>query len=187
MEIGKRFLAFIKGRLPLVLLSVCVLVCGVFSAVYAKYIKDIDNNVDITIIGEGKIELAVSKSTVDGAFQFQIAHTGNSRIPAYIRYAVVANWKDAGGNIWYVPPTSVTVTAPNAQLLDGYYYCVYNNKAEIELGTVLSGIQVTTTATAPDGYTFHVQLLVEAIQCVPADVVTTTWGVKFQGENWVKV
>ena len=183
MEIGKRFLAFIKGRLPLVLLSVCILVCGVFSAVYAKYVKDIDNDVVIDIVGEGDIELGISKD----AGAFKIAHTGNSRIPAYIRYAVVANWKDAGGNVWYVPPTSVTVTAPNAQLLDGYYYCVYNNKAEIELGTVLSGIQVTTTATAPDGYELHVQLLVEAIQCVPADVVEDAWGVTFQDGNWTKV
>lgn len=187
MEIGKRFLAFIKGRLPLVLLSVCILVCGVFSAVYAKYIKDIDNNVDITIIGEGKIELAVSKSTVDGAFQFQIAHTGDSRIPAYIRYAVVANWKDGEGNIWYTPPTSVTVNNSHAQLLDGYYYCVYEGKAEIELGTVLSGIQVEATGSAPAGYTLHVQLLVEAIQCVPADVVEDAWGVTFQDGAWKAV
>lgn len=185
MEIGKRILAFIKGRLPLVLLSVCILVCGVFSAVYAKYIKDIDNDVVIDIVGEGDIELAVSKNTDDDTFQ--IAHHTDSRIPAYIRYAVVANWKDGEGNIWYTPPTSVTVNNSHAQLLDGYYYCVYEGKAEIELGTVLSGIQVEATGSAPAGYTLHVQLLVEAIQCVPADVVEDAWGVTFQDGAWKAV
>ena len=99
---------------------------------------------------------------------------------------MVANWKNNKGDVWYVSPTSVSVQNPNAQLLDGYYYCIYEGKAEIALDTVLSGIEVTTTASAPDGYTFHVQLLVEAIQCVPAEVVTTAWGVVFEDGVWKK-
>ena len=187
MKKRKRLVAFVKNKMPAILLVFCVLICSVFSAVYAKYIKDIDKEVSTNIVGAGEIQIGITKSVTGNTHTFEIKHVSGSRIPAYIRYAVVANWKNDKGDVWYVPPTSVTVTAPNAQLLDGYYYCIYEGKAEIALKTVLSGIEVTTTASAPDGYTFHVQLLVEAIQCVPAEVVTTAWGVKFQDGDWVKV
>ena len=192
MKKRKRLVTFVKNKMPAILLVFCVLICGVFSAVYAKYIKDIDKEVSTNIVGAGEIQIGITKSVDENTHTFEIKHVSGSRIPAYIRYAVVANWKNGKGDVWYVSPTSVSITIPaegkfKVTQLDGYYYCIYEGKAEIALDTVLSGIEVTTTASAPDGYTFHVQLLVEAIQCVPANVVTTAWGVKFQDGNWVKV
>lgn len=193
MKKRKRLVTFVKNKFPAILLVFCVLICGVFSAVYAKYIKDIDKEVSTNIVGAGEIQIGITKSVDENTHTFQIAHVTDSRIPAYIRYAVVANWKNGDDEIWYVPPTSVSVTIPAegkfkvTKLSDGYYYCIYDGNAEIALDTVLSGIEVTTTATAPDGYELHVQLLVEAIQCVPADVVKDAWGVTFQDGAWKAV
>jgi hypothetical protein len=50
----------------------------------------------------------------------------------------------------------------------------------------LDGITVTTTESAPAGYEFNVQILAEAIQCMPAGVVEDAWGVTFNGTTWIK-
>jgi hypothetical protein len=171
----------------LLLLILCAVSGVVVNAVYAKYVKDIDRPVDVAIVGEGNIKIAVSKKDDE----YSIHHTSESKIPAYIRFAVVTNWKQKEGDaLWYTGPQSVTVTSPNAKPLsdgsDGYYYCVVDDKAEIAIDKVVSGITVTTKEVAPDGYELEVKILAEAIQCMPASVVETAWGVTFNGTNWVK-
>ena len=180
----KRLLMYIKDRMILVLLAACIISGAVASAVYAKYVKSIDSNVDVSIVGYGDLELEVVKNG-DGSYTIQHVE-GSSNIPAYIRFAIIVNWKGTDG-IWYVDPSDVEYNVPNAQLLDGYYYCVYNGSAEISPKTALNGITVTTTAEPPvDGYEFYVQIVAEAIQCVPADAVKDAWGVTFNGTDWVK-
>lgn len=189
MKIGKAIFQYIKSRLPLVLLLLCTVSGVVANAVYAKYTTDLNTSVNVNVVGEGKIEIAVSKN----GDAYSIHHTSESKIPAYIRFTVVTNWKQKEGDaLWYQGPEDVTVTAPNAQpLSDGYYYCYYvvgeKKKAEIAINEVISGIKVTTTQSAPnDEYELDVQILAEAIQCMPASVVGTAWGVTFNGTNWVK-
>ena len=123
MKIGKAIFQYIKSRLPLVLLLLCTVSGVVANAVYAKYTKDIDTDVSVNVVGEGEIKIAVSKN---GDGTYSIHNTSESKIPAYIRFTVVTNWKQKeGGALWYQGPEDVTVTAPNAQpLSDGYYYCV---------------------------------------------------------------
>lgn len=183
MKMKKRLLMYIKDRMILVLLTLCIASGAAASAVYAKYVKSFDSEVGVNIVGYGDIEVAVEKQT-DGSYT--IKHGGDSNIPAYIRFTVVTNWKQIDGDaLWYQAP-NVIVTAPNAQQLsDGYYYCVVDGSAKIALGTVVSGIEVTAE-TAPDGYELNVQILAEAIQCMPANAVEDAWGVTFDGTNWVK-
>lgn len=184
MKIGKAIFQYIKSRLPLVLLLLCTVSGVVANAVYAKYTKDIDTDVSVNVVGEGKIEIAVSKN----GDAYSIHHTSESKIPAYIRFTVVTNWKQKeGGALWYEGPENVTITASNAQPLDGYYYCVVDGKAEIAINEVISGITVTTTDPIPSGYELDVQILAEAIQCMPASVVGTAWGVTFNDGVWEKV
>ena len=187
MKIVKSLLRYIKSRLPRVLLVVCTASCVVVSAVYTKYIKDVDTNVDLSVVGEGNVEIEVVKN---GAEEYSIRHSVNSKIPAYIRFTVVVNWKNINnGTLWYVSPDAVNIDVDCAQKLsDGYYYGVVGDKAEISRDTVLSGIQVTTTATAPgEEYELDVQILAEAIQCMPSDVVKEAWGATFDGASWSKV
>jgi hypothetical protein len=191
MKIRKSIFQYIKSRLPLMLLILCAVSGVVVNAVYAKYVKDIDRPVDVAIVGEGNIKIAVSKNDDE----YSIHHTSESKIPAYIRFAVVTNWKQKEGDaLWYTGPQNVTVTSSNAltssnaqPLSDGYYYCVVDGKAEIAIDKVVSGITVTTKEVAPDGYELEVKILAEAIQCMPASVVRTAWGVTFNGGVWEKV
>jgi hypothetical protein len=186
MKITKSLLAYIKGRLPLVLLLVCTVSCVVVSAVYAKYIKDVDKGIDMNVVSQGDVNIEVVEI---GEGKYSIRHAEGSKIPAYIRFTVVVNWKNKNnGTLWYVSPSTVTVNADCAQKLsDGYYYCVVDRKAEIAVGKVLSGIQVTTTATKPgEEYELDVQILAEAIQCLPAGVVEEAWGATFDGTAWSK-
>ncbi|MBE6621209.1 MAG: hypothetical protein E7625_07605 [Ruminococcaceae bacterium] len=183
----KRLLTYIKDRLPLLLLLVCVISCAVASAVYAKYVKDIDANVSMDITGVGDIEIEVVKQS-NGTYTIQ--HGDDSRIPAYIRFAIVVNWKHkTNGTLWYINPSDLSYTVPNAtQLSDGYYYGVKDGNAQIAVGTVLSGIMVTTESTPPsDEYELNVQILAEAIQCVPEDAVEIAWDAAFIDGNWKKL
>lgn len=183
MKMKKRLLMYIKDRMILVLLTLCIASGAAASAVYAKYVKSFDSEVGVTIVGYGDIEVAVEKQT-DGSYT--IKHGGDSNIPAYIRFAIIVNWKGADG-VWYVDPSDVNYSVPNAQLLDGYYYCVHEGSAKIDLGTEIKDIVVTPTTEPPiEGYEFHVQILAEAIQCMPANAVEDAWGVTFDGTNWVK-
>ena len=187
MKIGKAIFQYIKSRLPLVLLLLCTVSGVVANAVYAKYTKDIDTDVSVNVVGEGEIKIAVSKN---GDGTYSIHNTSESKIPAYIRFTVVTNWKQKEGDaLWYQGPEDVTVTAPNAQpLSDGYYYCVATDgKAEIAINEVIEDIEVTTTDPTPSGYELDVQILAEAIQCMPASVVGTAWGVTFNDGVWEKV
>lgn len=182
MKIGKGLLMYIKRKLPMLLLLVCAILCVASSAVYAKYVKDVDTDVDMNVVSNGDVEIEVVKNS-EG--DYAIRHTANSKIPAYIRFTVVTNWKSkTEDKLWYISPESVTVDAPCAQLVDGYYYAVVDGKAEIALNTVLDGITVTTATAAPDGYELYVQILAEAIQCMPTGVVESAWGVTFNGTTW---
>ena len=186
MTMKKRLLKYVKDRMVLILLIVCIISCAIASAVYAKYVKDIDSDVDVSVVGEGDLEIAVVKNA-DGSYT--IKHTTNSKIPAYIRFAIIVNWKGTDG-LWYIDPASVDYNVPNAQFLseDGYYYCIYDGSAEIDVGTLLSGITVTTTASPPvEGYEFYVQIVAEAIQCMPAGVVEEAWDARFVDGAWEKI
>ena len=171
----------------LIILSLCIISCAIASAVYAKYVKDLDSNVNVNVIGYGDIEIEVVEKD-DGTYS--IKHDGGSDIPAYIRFAIVVNWKGAEG-LWYIDPTDVECDVPDecAQLLsDGYYYCIYDGKPEIDVNEVISGIKVTTSSLPPiDGYEFHVQIIAEAIQCVPTSVVKNAWNAEFKNGSWVKL
>ena len=187
MKIAKSLLVYIKSRLPLVLLVLCTASCVVVSTVYARYNKNVDQNIDMNVVSQGDVEIEVVQT---GAGEYSIRHAEDSKIPAYIRFTVVVNWKNKENDaLYYLSPDSVTVNAPCAQKLsDGYYYGVVDGSAEISVGTVLSGIQVTTTATAPGvEYELDVQILTEAIQCLPTGVVKEAWGAQFDGATWSKI
>ena len=174
--------ANLKAKLPMILILVSIVISSATGAIYAKYVKNVDKDVVTSVVSNGEVEIEIVKNS-EG--DYTIRHTSNSKIPAYIRFTVIANWKSTTDDaIWYLSPESVTVNAPCAQLVDGYYYCVADTKAEIALGTTLDGITVTTTESAPAGYEFNVQILAEAIQCMPAGVVEDAWGVTYNGTAW---
>ena len=102
-------------------------------------------------------------------------------IPAYIRATVVCTWTDSSGNIHWQKP-NYTVSCGNGwdtETADGFLYYT----SAVEAGNGVSAITVSTTDTAPDGYTFTVQVLSEAIQSTPTSVVADKWGVAVDGNG----
>ena len=180
MTIGKRLLTYVKSRLPLLVLIAYAVSCAVAGAVYAKYVRDVDSDVGMQIVGEGDVELEVVDN---GDGSYRIKHAEGSKIPAYVRFTVVVNWMDDEGNLFYTSPTQYSVTAENCTThSDGYRY--YNGVVAKD-----GGISVTVAlnggVTAPTGYPeLDVQILAEAIQCVPSTAVGEAWGVVFENGAW---
>ena len=181
-----KVLKYIKSRLPLLLLSLCIITSAVASMIYAKYVDNKSNNAVIDIMADGKLVITVSPDGHD-AGTYTITNDSSSTIPAYVRFAVIVNWQDGEGNLWAVPPTEgtdYTVSWENEALVkldDGYYY--YN-------GTRDPGESFSFEVTLKDGANppevydnLHVQIVAEGIQCVPDSVATTAWGVTYNSTD----
>ena len=188
----KFVLEYIKSRLPLLLLSFCLITCAVASMVYGKYVHNNKSEAEIQITAQGVLTIPVTGGETDqaGTYAYTItnkavsADTEGSNIPAYIRAAIVVNWQDAEGNLWAIPPqqgSDYIISAELCQLLGDYYYF----KGECAPGASFP-IQVAQAGTAkpPAGYTLHVKILAEGIQSTPADAVKDAWGVEFNGTTW---
>lgn len=180
----KFILNYIKSRLPILLLGLCIITCAVASIVYAKYVSNEDGNASIDIITDGNLLITVSDPTDN---QYTITNDSTSTIPAYIRFAVIVNWQDNEGNLWAIPPkaTEYTITAENCTLLldDGYYY--YNGIRNPSEGFAVT-VKLTDSAKAPTGYgELHVQIVAEGIQSVPMDAAENAWKATFNGSTWV--
>ena len=179
-----KVLKYIKSRLPLLLLSLCIMTSAVASMIYAKYVDDKSNNAEIDITVDGELVITVSPGSHDaGVYTITNDKTKGSTIPAYVRFAVIVNWQDGDGNLWAVPPvkdTNYTITVSDCTLLNGYYY--YN-------GVRNPGEAITVTVNAVGsgkvGYTLHVQIVAEGIQSVPLSVAESAWHATYNGSKWV--
>ncbi len=102
-----------------------------------------------------------------------------SDIPAYIRAAVVVTWTDLTGGISAKAPISgvdyVIEFGSGAweRGADGYYYYSVPVDSGAQTDVLITSVRPLTYKT---GYTLTVEVLAEAIQSSPANVVTDTWG-----------
>lgn len=184
-----KVLKYIKSRLPLLLLSLCIMTSAVASMIYAKYVDDAKKDAELDIIASGNLVVTVSpESHAAGVYTITNDKTKGSTIPAYVRFAVIVNWQDGDGNLWAVPPiekTDYTVSWENETLVkldDGYYY--YN-------GTRDPGESFSFEVTRKDGANppavydkLHVQIVAEGIQSVPLDAAGNAWGYKYENNAW---
>lgn len=172
--------SYIKSRLPLLLLAICIISCAIASAVYAKYVKTQDKDITLDIIGQGDVHIEVIESA-GGVYQIK----NNSNIPVFVRFAVTVHWANSIPELFYVQPTDYTINPEECTTLDYYYY----NKA-IPAGATVNVVQVALNpgAVAPAEYpNFYVQILAEAIQCEPSNAVETAWGAAFEDGSWKKL
>ena len=177
----KNIREYVKSRLPLLLLALCIMSCAVVSMVYSKYVTNKDGRSDVNITAEGKLTVTVSDPAGD---VYTITNSRDSNMSAFVRLTVVVNLLDSKGRLWATPTAAgqhYTVTADNCtQLSDGYYY--YNGTLAPD-----SNFTVTVTeGTIPSNLTLQVQVLAEAIQCVPATVAEEAWSATFANNTWTK-
>lgn len=129
----------------------------------------------------------------------KVAIKNNSDIDVYVRVAIVATWKDKDGNVYPEKPLLGTdYTWTQKYSYDGivgvddcswyeyggfYYYFDFVNhkfKALKPNQTTNSLIEsvVQTGSRTPEGYSLSVEIISQAIQANPEDVIEDTWGVR---------
>lgn len=112
----------------------------------------------------GHVDCVVSGS----GNRFTIAPDKDTNTNVYLRAAVVGNWVDGKGNVYWMAP-SFEVSGSSWNKVGDYYYY----QSEVAPGGEASELTVTLTSETPEGYTFQVQVLAEAIQSAPAG--QTAW------------
>lgn len=121
----------------------------------------------------------------------QIRNTGT--VDAYIRAKVVITWQDAQGNIHAQKPEagkdyeivwgeSGGWTKYNTDVLTYFKSPVSANDITHSL---INSCTLKEGAVAPEGYTLHVEILTQAIQAVPRDVVIDVWDVNLDSSGHI--
>lgn len=111
----------------------------------------------------------------------KVKNTGN--IDAYLRVRLVSYWVDGDGKIVGKPSVMPTVLYDSANWIMGQDSCVWYYTSPVA-PNMLTGHDLLTAPVTLEKSTYNgadvyqvVQVMAEAIQSVPADAVTDSWGV----------
>lgn len=143
----------------LVLLLSVVLIMGAVIGGSLAYLQT--NSTSITnSFTPGHVGCEV-KNTADG---FVVAPDSETNTPVKLRAAIVANWVDGDGNVyWQQPEIMVDKDTDWTLGNDGFYY--YG--PEVPVGGTATPLKITSDDTMT-GYRLQIQVLGEAIQAEPA-------------------
>jgi archaellum component FlaG (FlaF/FlaG flagellin family) len=177
----------------ILVLILALLTTSATSWVLGKYISNHHTNAGVDIMAEAKVEVSV---TDNGNGTYTIKNTDESNIPAYVRFTVVVTLRaNEDGKLWGTPTAEgkdYTVSAPNCTALSYGKYTYYYFNGAVQEDEILAQneeftINVELNSTKAD-YTLCVEILADAIQCLPSDITKTTWGVTFdtQTRAWSK-
>ena len=112
-----------------------------------------------------------------------ITNTGDT--PAYIRAALVVNWKDKAGNVYGKKPVAGTdysiEISDDWSKINGYYY--WPNPVEKGRSTDILGVLNSGSVIA--GYTLCLEIVAEAIQANPATAVEGAWDVTVNSDGTI--
>lgn len=132
------------------------------------------------------------EETFDGTTKENVKIQNTGDIKAFIRAKVVVTWQKTENGETYILPArigdySITYNTNKQNAIDdsvagqwtlandGFYYW----SSEVP-ATKFTGILIESCSPAadkaPEGYNLHVEILAEAIQAEPANVVTDVWG-----------
>ena len=173
----KFVLSYLKSRLPILLAGLCIITAAVTSLVYGKYVSDEPLDGTVNIVGEGRVQLSVQDI---GGGNYTVTNVDTATIPAYVRFTVVAVWVKEG-MIWATPAVEgvdYTVSVSNCTALknsNGFTYHYYNGPLYKTQGFPLEVTQVTSIS----GMYLRFQVIADGVQCLPADVAPTVWGVAY--------
>lgn len=178
---------------------------AIMTAIIVLIVASISTTIAFLITGTDSITNVFTPSKVttevirdDNAGTYSIKNTGDTE--AYIRAAVVVNWKKTDGtNTVYADAPKAGVdytidfvglkenggkwiekTYDNGEVL--YYYT-----SPVAVGdttsSLFSGVALMDGITAPEGYTLAVEVLGSGIQSTPYGVVEEKWGAAVDGNG----
>jgi hypothetical protein len=150
MKLNKRSVALLVSWA--LLLTVAV---GVTVAFIADKTPEMENTFQPSYV-----DCEVNKT---GDTIYKVTNTGDTN--AYVRVAVVVNWKNTTTSNIYAQAPQFAVNVSDGWLLgsDGYYYYT----GMLAPKAVTSAFTVTSSGTAPDGYALSVEIVASAIQATP--------------------
>lgn len=191
MKNKSSFWKYIKSRLPIFVIVICIITAAVASGVMGKYVADKDDEASFDVIAEPKLFLDVSEPSVtenaDGTIynNYTITNPTSSNMKSYIRFTVVVNWRSNNhGELWFTEPVEgvdYSISSGDYTKIGEHYY--YNG--EVSIGGFFN-LQVQQLRQK-DGYTMEIQVHSESIQCVPESAAADAWGFEFNGTEWVEV
>ena len=153
MKLNKRAVAL--------LVSLIVLLTAAVGATVA-YIIDRTENVE-NIFAPSRVACEVVDET---NHTYSVKNTGDTA--AYVRVAVVVNWKNSDGHVYAkAPEFEVSVSDGWKKGSDGYYYFT---KPVAVVANADSELTVTILTDEPDGYDLYVEVVASAIQATSAAV-----------------
>ena len=107
---------------------------------------------------------------------YNVTNEGN--VDAYLRAAVIVNWKNSNGDVSGIAPKkdiNYTLAVGDGWFEggDGYYY--YEDVVAPKQAAATPVVTVSNATGTPDGFSLDVQVLGEAIQSEPAEAVQNAW------------
>lgn len=179
-----------KGRIISYLLLLAVIIAvsiPLASAYMVKQTEKISNVIEIA-----QVSCSVSEK-FDGQKKTSVTINNTSNIEAYIRVRVVSYWQDSKGNTVARASEMPEFTVSNAWIADTAnqtYYCKTPIKAGDATPEFLANnffilLRSDTQIHNDVVYEYHqvVEIIAEAIQSLPADAVTSSWGVTVDTET----
>ncbi|MBE5868585.1 MAG: hypothetical protein E7293_06445 [Lachnospiraceae bacterium] len=143
-----------------------------------------------------KVTTAVVE-TLDGQTKKNVSIQNTGDTTAYIRAAVVVNWKDVDGNVYGQVPVAgtdytITYALGNGwkQGADGFYYYIRPVQSVAEAPSDCSTQVLINSCSpvadrAPSGYYLNMEILCSGIQSQPEKVVTELWSEGVSGVSMV--
>ena len=122
----------------------------------------------------------------------RVENTGN--VDAYIRVALVVNWRDANDNIYgkqpvdgidYTMRLSLNTGGWMKNPDDGYYYLVHPATPGYETAPLIISCE-PVASKVPEGCRLSVEVIASAIQAQPISTAETAWGVSISDEGYLE-
>lgn len=155
-----------------ILLASIVLILGFSIGMTVAYLMENTGSVTNTFTP------AEAGVTVDESFNSKtksnIGATNSGNTKAYVRITLVEYWMKDNEIVAIPEHGKVTKSALNATdwfEVNGIYYY----REPLDPGATANPAFATVTAQIPDGYTYHLDVLAEAIQAEPSDAVEAAW------------
>lgn len=144
---------------------------------------------------------------IEGNVKEAVQVKNNGEIPVYVRVAIVVTWKDDKGNVYPVAPkrdenyswTRKYSTINGTREIEGcdwnefegfYYYFDFDKHSfkVLEPEEITSSLveNVKQIGEAPKGYSLSVEIISQAIQANPEDVIEDAWGVRVSEFGWIE-
>lgn len=123
--------------------------------------------------------------TFNGSEKSDVKVLNQGDVPAYLRAAVVVNWKDGDGNILSPVPEkdedyNITMGTDWTKGSDGYWYCKNSVAAGSESPVFIEKCERESTDS---GKHLSVDILVQGVQAAPLDAVQGLWGATLSADG----